>query len=167
MTDVARRYLLLGCALILLVALVVLVMLRHRVGGAGSGSGISLAESVTISGQGDKPIRPGTKATIELEFTNQRSIPLSVRDVSVTVREVKAPRADAALPCTIDDFTVEQLPVGTNFRLPGHASRTLSDLGVPRATWPRVGLAMRPVNQDGCKDATLVLAYHASGSPGW
>ena len=43
--------------------------------------------------------------------------------------------------------------------LPGDASTSLVRLGVPAWQWPNLKMRNRPVNQDGCKGATLKLSY--------
>lgn len=172
MTDGARRHFVLGGALALLGVVVVVLLLRDGDKDGDKGAGQARAwprpsSSFTIAGDATAPITPGSSAAIDLEFTNRRVLPLAVSSVRVRVREVRAPHADAEHPCTVSDYTVQQVPRSTKITIPARATRALSALGLPPKAWPRVGLVDRPVNQDGCKGATLELDYSASGSVRW
>jgi hypothetical protein len=120
----------------------------------------------TISGDVADPILPGETAAIDLEFVNRHSIALSVSDIEVSIRRVAAPHADRTHPCGLADFSVEQVPHDTDISVPAGEKRRLSELGLPREFWPRLVLLNRPVNQDGCKGASLVLSYSAAGALG-
>jgi len=136
--------------------------------GAGGGTGDALprlsSSSFTIAGTTVDPISPGAMAPLDLELTNPHAIPLLVTDLSVTVREVNAPNASGVTPCVIGDFAVDQAASSRiKISVAPRATITLSSLGLARATWPQVGLLNTSVNQDGCKGASLMLAYTASG----
>jgi hypothetical protein len=122
--------------------------------------------SFTIEGNAAEPISPGVRAPLDLKLTNPQYIPLSVTGVRVSVQAVRAPNADDAHPCTVGDFTVNQASSSIVIALAARATRTLSSLGVPPEAWPQVGLLDRPVEQDGCKGASVTLRYAASGRPG-
>jgi hypothetical protein len=47
--------------------------------------------------------------------------------------------------------------------VPGSSTMTLAQLGVAATRWPQMRFPDRSVNQDGCKGATLTLAYAGSG----
>ena len=79
--------------------------------------------------------------------------------VRIKVRSVIAPHATAALPCTRLDFEIKQMRK-RHLRVPvGHSD--LTRLRVPLAKWPTLAMRNRPVNQDGCKGAQLVLRFRA------
>jgi len=118
----------------------------------------------TIAGTAAKPISPGMRAPLDLRLTNPHDTALSVSDLKVTVRRVSAPHADGAHPCAIGDFAIDQVPAGLVITVPARAISKLSGLGVARAKLPHVGMLNRPVDQDGCKGASLTLAYAASGA---
>jgi|ERR1035437_5963447 hypothetical protein len=120
--------------------------------------------SFTIEGDAAEPISPGVMAPLDLAFTNPHDVPMLVTGLSVRVRGVSAPNAEHAHPCTLDDFTVDQVSSGIKITLAARATSTLSSLGLPRATWPAVGMLERSVDQDGCKGASLTLGYAASGT---
>lgn len=133
----------------------------HRGGGA---IGVTLeGESpVTIGGRSTALIRPGVMVPLDLSFDNPHSHPVVLDEVAVTLTRVEAPRADAEHPCTLEDFAVRQLSGDLTLVLDGGTVSTLSDLDVADHDWPAVGMHDRPVNQDGCKDALITLAYEAS-----
>jgi len=82
----------------------------------------------------------------------------------VAVVVIHAPRADADHPCSAADFQVRELSGGGVLRLAHDSVNTLSGLKLPTANWPAVGMLNRPVNQDGCKGASVTLEYEASGT---
>ena len=84
--------------------------------------------------------------------------PSPCRHVRVTITSINAPKADGAHPCTLADFRVRPMRVGT-FVLPRDGFTSLAGLGVPARQWPRLKMRNRPVNQDGCKGASLTLGY--------
>jgi hypothetical protein len=134
--------------------------------GAGAG-GAELADapgSFTIAGEATEAISPGVMVPLDLELTNPHGATLSVTDLSVSVREVSAPSADAVHPCDVGAFAVTQAAPDVEVRVEPGATITLSSAGLPRTAWPQVGMIDLPGNQDGCKGATVALAYAASGT---
>jgi hypothetical protein len=132
----------------------------------GTGGGVLAGSSgpFIIRGNAAGLISPGIMAPLDLSLTNPRGVPMSVTDLSVTVRQVSAPNASEAHPCVVGDFTVEQASRDIEITLPAHATSALSSLGVARASLPAVGILERSVNQDGCKGASLTLVYAAAGT---
>jgi hypothetical protein len=120
--------------------------------------------SFEITARPGQPVAPGGATTLDLALVNRRPRPLSVTSVVVRLAAVVAPGTDPAHPCDGRDFTVQQLSAAVPLVVPAGASVRLSDLGVPRAAWPRVAMVDRPVNQDGCKGASLRLEYAATGT---
>jgi hypothetical protein len=120
-----------------------------------------IRESVTISGNAVAPVA-GTKVPLDVTFTNGYAVPVSVTDLSVTVRDVTAPNADAAHPCTVGDFAVEQLSSDATIIVGAGATRSLRSLQFPDASWPQVRLRDNSTNRDGCAGASLTLGYTAS-----
>ena len=112
-----------------------------------------------ISGRLTELLAPGRAVPLDLRLTNSRNTALRIRLLSVRVVDVRAPQADRAHPCTAGDFAVVQLAGSYGFRLPAHRSRSLSALGIASRRWPRVAMVNRPVNQDGCKRASLTLRF--------
>lgn len=122
------------------------------------------ARQFRLAGDAVKPLSPGRSAPIDVMITNPYNAPLRVTWLRVRVRSVAAPNEHEAHPCSRLDFTVKQVRAGFAVTVPAHKTRSLSRLGVPRRAWPRVSMINRPVNQDGCKGASLTLAYRGSGS---
>lgn len=88
---------------------------------------------------------------------NHNRFAVVLKGVSVRVKWVRAPHATGTLPCTAADFRLRGY-VGRPIAIaPG--STTLKRAGIASKRWPRVGMAERPVNQDGCMGATVELSY--------
>ncbi len=157
-------------AAVVVVVLVEILGIGHPAGAAKDGlSGESGAETQTslvafsIAGDASKLISPGVSVPIDLALTNPHDVEMTISGLQVVVREVSAPQADGAHPCTVDDFRVDQAPGGLELRVLAGETSTLRGLAVPRAGWPQVGMRDRSVNQDGCKGASLTLGYTATG----
>ena len=108
----------------------------------------------------------GGHGPIDLRITNHHDVTLSVTRLVVAMGPVTAPNADARRPCSVEDFALVQVRGTLQLPLAAHSTKALGDLGVDRATWPRVGMVDRRVNQDGCKGASLTLFYTGSGTLG-
>jgi hypothetical protein len=120
-----------------------------------------IRESMTISGDAVAPVA-GVKVPLDVTFTNGYAVAVAVTDLSVTVRAVTAPNADAGHPCTVGDFAVQQLPSDATIIVGAGATRSLQSLQFPDASWPQVRLRDSSTNTDGCAGASLTLAYTAS-----
>lgn len=118
--------------------------------------------SFTVAGNALTPISRGGTVPLDVGFTNRYDFPIAVTNLRVTVRDVLAPHADAAHPCTVDDFVVHQFAGDAKFIIGARATGSLSSLNLPGAVWPQVGVLSRSANQDACKGATLTLGYTAS-----
>ena len=117
---------------------------------------------VRVTGGALGQLSPGTSAPVALTFHNRNSHPVRMKRVRVRITAVVAPQADAAHPCTTADFVVRQMPKGL-FRIPARRTTTMAALGVPSTAWPSLMMVNRPLNQDGCKGATLSLKFKARG----
>jgi hypothetical protein len=112
----------------------------------------------TIAGSaGD--LEPGVARSLNLAITNPNRQGLLVTWLTVSIQRVSAPNATAALPCTVADFAVRQFSGDYPLAVPASSTRTLSALGTPGSQRPQVTLVDRPLDQDGCKGASLVLGY--------
>jgi len=107
---------------------------------------------------------PGQSQPLNLSLTNPSSTGLSVGSLTVSVKSVSAPSATAVLPCTPADFAVTQFSGNYPLAVSPTATRSLADLGIPSAQWPQVSIIDRPSDQDGCKRATVTLAYGGSAT---
>ncbi len=115
--------------------------------------------SVSIAVDIHQLLAPGASVPLDLGLTNRHGGPVEVARLTVGVARVRSVQADAAHPCTVGDFGVIQFSGAYGFRLPASRTRTLAALGIPAARWPRVTMLDRPVNQDGCKRASLTLTF--------
>lgn len=109
-------------------------------------------------------LAPGIQLPLNMAVTNPNSGDLAVASLAVSVSAVNAPRADAAHPCTVSDFAATQFSGAYGFVVPASSTVSLASLGVRQDQWPSVRMLVRPVNQDGCKGASLTLSYSATGT---
>ena len=124
---------------------------------------VRASSSFTIAGAVHRPISPGELAALDLTLDNTSNLDLVIDRITVAVVRIDAPGADADHPCTETDFEVRHLSGGAVVRLPSSSSDSLSGMDLPEEKWPAVGMRNRPVNQDGCKGASLTLGYEATG----
>ena len=110
------------------------------------------------------PLWPGTAQAVNLALTNPNAEVISVHRLTVSIKDVSAPRATNGLPCSAADFAVTQYAGSYPLKLPASASRNLSALGVPAAEGPQLKMLDRPVNQNGCQGATVILSYSGTAT---
>jgi len=159
-------------AVLLILGLLAFVSCRSDIRGAlesssgsvaGGGHLVVGAAAFQIAGNASQPISPGVMVPIDLRITNTHDEAMSVTGLTVKVLRVRAPNADRHRPCSVEDFDLRQVPAAVDVLLPPASTRALSALEVDRSFWPRVGMVDRPVNQDGCKGASLTLSYSGDG----
>ncbi|ADG73985.1 hypothetical protein Cfla_1080 [Cellulomonas flavigena DSM 20109] len=152
-------------------ALVLVGFLLGRLGagqgvtGAGA-SGVDAAgggTSLEISGSTIRELRPGTTSPIDVAVTHRGDQAVVVTDLVVEIVDLSAPQADDDRPCTPADFVLTQAPASLAVDVDARSTARLSGTSAPPATWPRIELVDRPVNQDGCQGATVTLAFTAVG----
>jgi hypothetical protein len=137
---------------------------RNRTRLDGGGEAALNESTFGIGGDTTQAMSPGVTVSIDVMMTNPNDRAMAVSGLVITVDRVAAPRADRLHPCSVDDFTVEQPEVDLRATVPANTFRSLSSLGVDPERWPRVGMVNRSVNQDGCKGASVTLAYSGSGT---
>ena len=119
----------------------------------------------TISGNLSGALAPGLSRPLDLTLVNPNKKPISVTNLTVTVQSVT--RTAYAIshnqPCTAGDYAVAQYSGSYPLTVPGDSSASLSSLGVSTSAQPKVSMLNTALNQDGCKGATLALAYSGSG----
>ncbi|GAB3402696.1 hypothetical protein GCM10027515_12740 [Schumannella luteola] len=162
-------------------------------GGSGGGRAVSsdaFAAGFSVTGDVTVEIRPGVDAPIDVRVENPYSGALRVSGVRVEITGVQttgvAPGVGAGAPdpdagasagatpgtavdggrasasgCSAADFTVVQSTAG--LRIPEGETRSLSQLDVPVADWPRIALASAERAPDACRGVTLTLAFRADG----
>lgn len=129
-------------------------------GGAGA-AGAAPGDSFTISGDTASSLYPGGSDAVDLALTNLTAGDLTVGEITVSIVGVTT---QPERQCLLADFAVSQLANGLEFALPANATRTLRELGVAAADLPRVSMTNTPVNQDGCKNSIVNLAFAGGAS---
>ncbi|MEU0095671.1 hypothetical protein [Kribbella sp. NPDC006257] len=119
----------------------------------------------TISGNLPGALAPGLSRPLDLTLANPNKKPLSVTNLTVTVKTVTRTAYAIAhnQPCTTADYAVTQYSGPYPLTVPANGSASLSSLGVSTSARPQVSMLNTALNQDGCKGATLALAYSGSG----
>lgn len=123
----------------------------------------------TISGSVSSALYPGGAAqpiNVAFSSTNVGNGGSGVNGVQVSslVVAITSVTGGSNVPnvCTAADFALTQFSGAYPFYVPQGAS-SLSSLGFASGTWPKLTLINRPVNQDGCKGASINLSY--TGTP--
>lgn len=112
-----------------------------------------------VSGEPDRTLAPGSEpAAIDLALTNPFDAAMTVTGLGVAVTSTDVPG------CAVDNYAVDDYTGPYPLTVPAHSTRTLSQLGVPRAQWPKVRMLNLPTNQDVCKGAEVQLAYSGAGN---
>jgi hypothetical protein len=132
--------------------------------GRGTAEDGGLSAAFQIQGDATAPVSPGISAPLDLRFTNPHIEPMVVSHLKVTIRKLTAPEADRDHPCTVNDYSLEQIADSVEIMLPPSATTGFRDLRIPEKQWPRVGMIYGDSNQDGCRGATLKLGYTAFGT---
>jgi len=158
MSTTARNRLVLGSALA--VALGTVSFWLFSPGFFIGSADLDIEAHTTVIG----PLSPGMAVPLNLALTNPHRFNLVVADLNVEIRQVESPNAGADRPCTARDFIVSQISPTEALIVPARESPTLSTLGLPQGSWPRVGMRDTESNQDGCKGARITLEYSGTGS---
>lgn len=120
----------------------------------------------TISGSLATPLRPGLTVPLDLTLTNPSATTIIVTSLDVALASIDAPRADGSHTCTVDDFTVTQFSGTGAVALEAGRTSSLGELGFTVDEWPQVTLVDRPVNQDGCQQASLGFRLGGTATQG-
>jgi hypothetical protein len=123
------------------------------------GTPVVAPDAFEIAGVLQVPLTPGTGEPLDLTLTNLESTDLVIESLNVRPATVSGPRVSPAHACDSEDFAIQQFSGATGFTLAGSSSVDLAELGFDPAEWPAVSMLNRAVNQDGCKGATLTLAF--------
>jgi hypothetical protein len=118
---------------------------------------VTTPDAFTITGSLTGLLTPGTGEALDLTLTNLESTDLLISSLEVEVRT-------ATRGCDPDDFSVQQFSGAAGFTLPASNSADLGDLGFDPTEWPRVSMLNLPVNQDGCKGASLSLSFSGTAT---
>lgn len=125
---------------------------------------VTTPDAFMIAGALPYPLTPGAAAPLDLTLVNQESIDLSISSLSVRVASISGPQMDPTHPCSTSDFSVEQFSETPGFTLPASSTASLSELGFTPVQWPEVSMLNLPVNQGGCKQASLSLSFSGTAT---
>lgn len=109
----------------------------------------------TIAGDLSSALEPGLTVPLDLALTNPGDVDLLISGLEVSVGSIDAPLASATYPCTAEDFEVAQFSGTYGFVLGSATTSSLSQLGFPPEQMPQVTMPDRPLNQNGCKGASI------------
>lgn len=115
-----------------------------------------------ITGNLPGQLAPGVSLPFNLSMSNPNHSDLAVSNLTVTVQSVTK-AAGAIGSCTPADYTVDQYSGPYPLIVPSLSNADLGQLNVAQTYWPHVRMLDKAVNQDGCKGATLTLAYNGFG----
>jgi hypothetical protein len=116
-------------------------------------------DAFTIAGALPHLLTPGTGEPLDLTLTNLESTDLTITNLNVKVASVSGPQSSSTHTCDPGDFSIEQFSEVPGFTLSAASSADLGELGFAPSEWPTVSMLDRPVNQDGCKGASLSLSF--------
>lgn len=125
--------------------------------GSGTGSAsVGTNTAVTVTQVGTiTALTPGSTAqAVNFKINNPAATNQTIANVLVSIASVTGPNITPTKPCTAADFTLVQPTVAYGDLLPGDT--TYSPSGATLA------LDNTASNQDGCKGATVNLAFAAS-----
>jgi hypothetical protein len=119
-----------------------------------------------IGGDLPGPLEPGLALPLDLALTNPGPAAVAITGLDVEVAAVSAPQASAAYPCSVADFAVTEFSGSYGFTLAPTSTARLSELGFPDERLPHVGMLNPPVNQNGCRGASLSLSFTGTSAGG-
>jgi hypothetical protein len=117
----------------------------------------------TISGNLSGQLAPGVSQPLNLMLTNPNNQAIAISNLTVTVQSVTRAASAGTRPCGVSDYAVTQYSGPYPLSVPANGSASLSSVGVAAELRPQVKMIDTATNQDGCKGATLNLAYSGSG----
>jgi hypothetical protein len=135
--------------------------------GSAASPGPTGNANFSISGDLSSALEPGLAVPLDLSLTNPGPDEISISGLEVSVTGVSAPLADATYPCTAaDDFSVVPFSGAYGFVVPPTSTLTLSALGFTDSELPQIEMPDRPVNQNGCKGASLEFDFTGTATGG-
>lgn len=123
-------------------------------------------EGFSISGDLAQLLYPGAISALNVRITNPFGFALNIAQLTVTPRSATIANGLTNPACsgTANLVTNRQYAGPGSLIIPQHATRSLSDLGVPPAQWPQLQMPNLSTNQDACKNTTFTFAYAASAT---
>ena len=112
-----------------------------------------------VNGSADRTLAPGSEpGAVDLAITNPFGATMTVTNLGVSVTGTDKPG------CGVGNYAVTGYSGPASLTIPPNTTKTLQQLGVPRAQWPQVSMVNLPANQDACKGATVELHFSGTGS---
>jgi hypothetical protein len=128
--------------------------------GSAAAAKVAPTGTFTLSGQVVGTLFPGSPALpVELVIENPAAAPLTVEAVTTTVAGTSRDI------CGASNFLVAR-QLAAPVVVPGRATRSLSQLGIPRSRWPQLRMLETGANQDDCAAAAVTLSFHGTGRYG-
>jgi hypothetical protein len=128
--------------------------------GSAAAAKVAPTGTFTLSGQAVGTLFPGSPALpVEVVIENPAAAPLTVEAVTTTVAGTSRDI------CGASNFLVAR-QLAAPVVVPGRATRSLSQLGIPRSRWPQLRMLETGANQDDCAAAAVTLSFHGTGRYG-
>jgi hypothetical protein len=152
---ISRKALIFGAVTSLVVVAAAIAYWTTSGSGTGSATaGTSTAVTVSQVGTISALVPGGAAQAVDFKINNPASTPQYITSVAVSMTGVTGPNIDGTHPCTTADFTLVQ------------PTATYGDLTTGDHTYSPSGATLKlnntASNQDGCKNATVALAFSAS-----
>ena len=106
-------------------------------------------------------LEPGVSVPLNISFRNLLSSKVTMKNIGVKITSIVAPYATAGEGCTAADFVVVQADADFSVNLSAYQLTALAETGKSQSLWPTVTMINSALNQDGCKGATVKMAYEA------
>jgi hypothetical protein len=119
-------------------------------GSAATGSNVAITVTQTTTPSGLYP--GGPAAALSGKFNNSNAGTVYVHEVDATIASVTGPNITVQTPCTADDYQLNGFPVTVDAEVAS---------GTAQGSWTGASIQLlnSASNQDGCKGATVNLAY--------
>lgn len=114
--------------------------------------------SLQITGVVRTWLAPDGTVPVDLALSNPGSVGLSVTRLTAHLENVSGGQGE----CSLDDFEIRQYSGRYALTIAAASSPSLGDLGVDAAQWPQLTMVDLPINQDGCKGATIAIGFTAA-----
>jgi hypothetical protein len=116
-----------------------------------------------IAGNLAGSLAPGVALPLDLTLTNPNNQKLSISNLTVTIKSVAKAAGAPAGACSTSDYAVTQYSGPYPLAVAANGTTTISSLVSNQAKWPQVRMLNTSSNQNGCKGATVTLAYSGAG----
>jgi hypothetical protein len=121
---------------------------------ARTSTGADNSPALSVTGDLNSALFPGSSAVVDLSLTNSYATPVTMYAHSLTIILISSNPA-----CTVAaNFVVNQSLTAT-VTIPGSSTKTLSQLHVAQSAWPRVSMNNLNSDQDSCQGSSLHLTY--------